>query len=163
MLKGHEPEREQQVKLLQKSSMNKGCIIETKLSQIWHIAFLIYLSPKICQDTCWIYQGIVPECHCLSKELSAHHHHPGHSTPASSASSRIHRIISLPDICQIRFPMISKHLRAGMFNEFRSAVIHFGRSPGGARSLAMPTVSVAPCETSLQRGAQAGWFLVGGW
>lgn len=56
MLKGHEPDHEQQVKLSQKLCMNKGCITEIKLSQIWHIAFLIYLSSKICQDSCWIYQ-----------------------------------------------------------------------------------------------------------
>lgn len=51
LLKGHEPEHEQQVRHLQKLYMNKGCIIEIKLSQIWHIASLIYLSCKICQDT----------------------------------------------------------------------------------------------------------------
>lgn len=56
MLKGREPEHEQQAKHLQKLYMNKGCIIEIKLSQIWHIVFLIYFSPKICQDTYWIYQ-----------------------------------------------------------------------------------------------------------
>lgn len=165
ILKGHEPEHEQQAKHLQKLYMNKGCIIEIKLSQIWHIAFLIYFSPKICQDMYWIYQWIVPKCQCLRlKQLSAHHHHPHHSTPTFSASSRIRRIISPPDICLIRFPVdYWTWLRVGIFNEFWSAVISFGRLPGWSPVFVHAQGEHGSLRDQLQKRAQACCFLMGGW